>query len=48
MEAANTLFDVEAEKTASKNSSKNRFYTYLVTPVGPVVMVTGPDGDTTL
>ena len=48
MEAAITLFETEAPSSAKKAPQKNRFYTYLVTPAGPVIQVADEDGETSL
>ena len=48
MEAAITLFETEAPSSAKKAPQKNRFYTYLVTPAGPVIQVADENGETSL
>lgn len=48
MEAAVTLFETSAPSTDKKATPKARFYTYLVSPVGPVIQVTEPGGEETL
>lgn len=48
MEAATSLFETSAPSQAEKTSPKTRFYTYLVTPVGPVIQVTDSEGQESL
>lgn len=48
MEAATSLFETSAPSRAEKASPKNRFYTYLVTPIGPIVQVTNSEGEESL
>jgi len=47
MQAIATLFD-DPKAVSKQDRPKNRFYTYLVAPAGPVTTVTGPDGETSL
>ena len=48
MEAATSLFENSAPSQAEKASPKTRFYTYLVTPIGPIIEVTDTDGKESL